>query len=272
MFFPRSTPPAVAESKLLGLRASLTTPVLAIEELPQGPAEAAIVVLAGADGAPSVTLAVRAVRSGALVFYGFEGPLEAEADLETALDGALSFGESMGFLFDDDALGQGDTGSQRALSVWLAVLADAASPPPSRPDDEQTEPRVARKAAADDEIVFELGVEGAAAAPRELMLDRPVEPSPAPARPERRAPLALTKFRRTLAGSGSEAPGEEKDARPERRARPRPKGAENPEPEADPVLLTPHGPAVGRVQLVKQRREEGPPAPLDPLLRLLASL
>ena len=269
----------MADSKLLTLRASLNTPVLATEELSPGPAEAAILVLAGPDGAPSVTLVVRSVRSGAFAFYGFEGPLDGEADLETALDGALSFGESMGFLFDDDALAQSDAASQRLLASWLALLGELAGPPPPARGSDRTGRRLPARPPAGEESVLEIGIAVSGASVPELVLDRPIEPDPAPvpaataAAP--RAPLPLTKFRRTPAASAAETRSGEKPATaeggPKETPRGRGEGARAPA-DGDSVLLTPHGPAVGRVQLVKQRREEAQATPLDPLLRLLASL
>jgi hypothetical protein len=261
MFFPRQSPPVLADSKLLSLRVSLNTPVLATEQLPAGPAEAAIVVLVGADGTPSVTVAARSVKAGALAFYVFEGPLEGEADLETALDGALSFGESMGFLFDDDALTQGDAASQRALDRWLELLGGSVAPPAAKRSERAPSRAPAPGSSTPPEDADEITAAGPAESSPELVLDRPVAAEPAAkAGPKAAGRPPLTKFRRALAtpagGQGAHA-----------KAAPRPAPA-----DADPVLLTPHGPAVGRVQLVKQRRDEAQPAPLDPLLHLLASL
>ncbi len=262
MFFPRQSPPVVAESKLLSLRVSLNTPILATEQLAPGPAEAAILVLIGADGAPSVTVSVRSVKGGGLAFYVFEGPLEGEADLETALDGALSFGESMGFLFDDDALGQGDATSQRMVTRWMELIGETVGSAP---------------AGQGTARASEAGATSPAVSQPELVLDRPVEPEPAPAvkAPPPAGPPPLTKFRRTLATPGAEKRAAARPAAaPERAtesARRRP-ASERAAADGDSVLVTPHGPAVGRVQLVKQRRDEAQATPLDPLLRLLALL
>ena len=61
-----STPRVRAE--LRALRLSLNTPVVTIEDLPVGPAAAGIALHAGPEGL-RLTLAVRSVRTGQLVFF-----------------------------------------------------------------------------------------------------------------------------------------------------------------------------------------------------------
>src|SRR5262245_43734755 len=78
---------------LRALRASLNTPVLGLEELPPGPASAAIACLAGAGG-PRISLALRSLRSGDVVFYGPEEGIGEWRGPEAALDAALCFAES----------------------------------------------------------------------------------------------------------------------------------------------------------------------------------
>jgi hypothetical protein len=104
----------------------VSTPVLAA-----GPARAAIVVHEE-DGVPRFGVAVRSLRSGACVIYELDEDLAADASgCEVALDAALTFGESMGFLFDDDALASADPHARRrALAALAELLGDAASEAP----------------------------------------------------------------------------------------------------------------------------------------------
>ena len=88
-------------------------------DLPAGPASAGIAVLRGSNG-PQLNLAIRCVRTGQVVFYG---PDEDWCDLhgpDLAVDAALSFAESLGFLFDDEVEG----GPQEASRRWSEFLAD----------------------------------------------------------------------------------------------------------------------------------------------------
>jgi hypothetical protein len=52
-------------------------------------------------------------------FYRYEGSIEGDTRLAQAVESALTFGESMGFLFDDDELEKGGTGA-RARAWKLA--------------------------------------------------------------------------------------------------------------------------------------------------------
>jgi hypothetical protein len=102
MFSPRKKPLLLVADRLLALRLSLNTPVVATADLPAGPARAAIVVH-GEAGRTCFTVAVRSLRNGDSVLYELEGEDPNDASgIAVALDAALSFAESMGFLFDDD--------------------------------------------------------------------------------------------------------------------------------------------------------------------------
>ena len=125
MFFARQEPPDPTRSALRALRPSLNTPVLVVEDLPPGPASAAIACLGG-PGGPRISLALRSVRSGQVVFFGPEDdPCEWQGS-ELALDAALSFAESMGFLFEDDRLGEDPDGAQR---LWRGLVEAAGHGP-----------------------------------------------------------------------------------------------------------------------------------------------
>jgi hypothetical protein len=119
MFFPASAPPDCDVQGLRGLRRSLNTPVVAIDLLPSGPASAAIALQHGSDDAPQVTIALRATRSGQLAFFSADEKRAQFGSPGVAMDAALSFAESMGFLFDDDEVeGEGEAGSTQAAQIW----------------------------------------------------------------------------------------------------------------------------------------------------------
>ncbi|NQZ98671.1 MAG: hypothetical protein HRU01_19385, partial [Myxococcales bacterium] len=59
MFFPSKRPAVARISQLAGLRRSMNTPVVAIEELPSGPASAAVALHALPGDRVEVSVAVR---------------------------------------------------------------------------------------------------------------------------------------------------------------------------------------------------------------------
>jgi hypothetical protein len=120
MFFSRSHPLVVREEQLRSLRLALNTPELTADELPAGPARAAIAVHEEPDGSVALSVLVSSLGNGALVCWSWDGATES-GTLETAIDAALSFAEGMGFLFDDDALSSASPEARRrALDHWLA--------------------------------------------------------------------------------------------------------------------------------------------------------
>ncbi len=122
MFFARQEAPDPARSALRSLRPSLNTPVVVVDDLPAGPATAVIASLGGPGGA-RVALAIRSERSGQVVFFGPDDELLEWQGPDRALDAALSFAESMGFLFEDDRLAPAPSEARR---LWQALL-EAAS-------------------------------------------------------------------------------------------------------------------------------------------------
>jgi hypothetical protein len=127
-FLLRSTPLELSADRLRGLRLSLNTPVVSIEELPVEPARAAIAIHDENDGCPNITVGVRSLRSGAAILFSFEGGLRDPGALANGIDGALSFGESMGFLFDEDELesGSAEEARSRAVDLWLELMGPAS--------------------------------------------------------------------------------------------------------------------------------------------------
>jgi hypothetical protein len=104
MFSPRQRPMLLVAERLLSLRLSMNTPVVATDELPAGPARAAIAIHSEA-GSTRFTVAVRSLRQGVSVLSELDGEDVTQPDgLALALDASLSFGEGMGFLFDDDMI------------------------------------------------------------------------------------------------------------------------------------------------------------------------
>jgi hypothetical protein len=183
MYFSRQQPPERGARALRALHVSLNAPVVAIEDLPVGPARAAIALQDAPEGGASLLLALRSQRTGQLACFAPDEPL-TDATAQIALDGALSFAESMGFLFDGDAIPElGADGPREAAKSWNELL--GVEPPEPEP--------LPQPAPAED--------------PAEIWLEEAVAP-PAPAaqaaaEPEAAAPaLLLTKFRRTTGASG----------------------------------------------------------------------
>jgi hypothetical protein len=266
MFLPRSLPLTLDESGLHGLRVALNTPVLSIQELPPGPATAAIVLNAEKGGERALTIAVRALRGGEVVFFTLGEDLSDDAALLGAIDGALSFAEAMGFLFDEELDVATQAERRRALAHWREVVGE-----PKKGSMEV--------AASIEELVLEEAVELEEAEPRQAPPPpRPPEGSragshhregkaQAVAGSKAASPkgVSLTKFRKR--GGAPSAPS----------GPPRPEegGRATPSPQAQPpkkaVLMTPHGPALGRLQLIKRRRSGDQAGGTSWLARLLGS-
>jgi hypothetical protein len=230
MYFSRQPLPERAVRELRSLHFSLNTPIVSIESLAVGPARAAIAVQDLGDDRTSVQLVVRSQRTGALACFSHDEPHDGDTNAQIALDGALSFAESMGFLFDDDAIPElGAEGPREAADAWndllgltlVEPLAEAAAPAQgvAASDDDDDELETDGDDGGDDEL--EVDPEPAAdGAPAELWLEElaprtaaapaaaaalasPVsEPKPEMAPPP--PPVLLSKFRRT-AGAGQGA-------------------------------------------------------------------
>jgi len=244
MFNPRQRPMLLVADRLLGLRLSLNTPVVATAELPAGPARAAILVYAEA-GERRFAVAVRALRSGTSVVYELEGEnLNEATGWAVALDAAHSFGESMGFLFDDDQLADR---SPAALRQALGRVREILAPPgPAEEESALAEP------AEEAEILLDDAVEAEAqAVPPKRAQAVPPKRAGAEAEPaeRKRAAVSLTKFRA--------APAESNDA----------KQTEKP---AGSAKSASRGAKLGRVRPVRLRSGDSQP-PIGALLRLLAA-
>jgi hypothetical protein len=295
MFAARQRPLLLVEDRLLALRMSLNAPVLATAELPAGPARAAIVVhTQGASRCFSIV--VRSLRNGTSVIYELEGEdLREDSGWAVALDASLSFGESMGFLFDDEMLvDRRPETLRRAITRLHEILA-----PPDVSDEDPlaaSVPRITEDARG--EILLDDELDNAAQDSDALgsELTGPLEALPPDSehqglRPLPVArPLQLSKFRSApperVEVAGREAPGP-LDHHAGREA-PGPldhhAGREAPGPpvlQAEPSASSPAsakpaarargGATLGRVRPVRRRTQGADaPAKLDPLLRLLA--
>jgi len=200
MYFSRQRPPERAATALRSLHFSLNTPVVAIENLAVGPARAAIAVQDVGAGRASLMLAVRSQRTGQLACFSHDEALESDVSTQIALDGALSFAESMGFLFDDEAIAElGADGPQEAAGAWNDLLGLAPGEPVAATpygDEEALETDGDGALDADLEVDPE---PTAGEVPAELWLE---DLAPAGARASvsvqaAKPPVLLTKFRRS---------------------------------------------------------------------------
>ena len=248
-FLPRQRPLELTAPRVRALRPSLNTPVVAMADLPVGPACAAILVHVEPGHGLQISVGVRSLACGSVALYGFDGPISASV-VGVALDAALSFAESMGFLFDDDVVGDDVSSREKAVLRWQELIGDGtdaapAEPARNAPEDlfepdggELTDPPT------EDEYDSEPSAEGQAA------FDRgDASPAPAPAAglqpPQPEGGVALSKFR---VQPGAEAAG----AAPE------------------PAARAPKKRPLGRMRLVKRRPGEAD-ARRAWLLRLLTS-
>ena len=122
MILPARAPLEPYGRPLRALYVALNSPVVTLDSLPPGPASAAVALHeAGAS------LCVRSVRTGQARFFATTEALSAER--RVALDAALSFAESMGFLFDEDEVGaRGDAGAEEAAALWRELCGEGAGP------------------------------------------------------------------------------------------------------------------------------------------------
>ena len=136
MFFLRRTRPLeLTAGRMRALRLSLNTPVVATQELPVGPARAAIAIHAEPRGGLAVTVGVRSLAGGSVVLYGFEGAITPGLVAE-AMDAALSFAEGMGFLFDDELVGNDTASQEKALVRWQEAIGAGDGGLPDAPEPE----------------------------------------------------------------------------------------------------------------------------------------
>lgn len=263
MFSPRKRPLLLVADRLLALRLSLNTPVVATPDLPAGPARAAIAVHTE-SGRPCFTVAVRSLRQGIAVLYELEGEDPNDASgLAVALDAALSFGESMGFLFDDEQVTSRD---EPVLRAALAKLREIVAPPSPDVGETTSELEVRAEEILLEEALGELdsGLAGVAA-----LAPEPTPPAAHAAPPTPPAPAnasaRLTKFRMVAAASDEPRAGGPPAATP-----PPADAGETSGPASTGRSATTTRGVLGRVKPVRRRAPDAP-APVPVWLRLLSS-
>lgn len=161
MIFLADAPLESGCSELAALYVSLNSPVVTLDSLPVGPASAAVAL--HMDPHPGVTLAVRCVRTSRVAFFT-SGPCEAAEDAKVLLDAALSFAESMGFLFDEEEVAaRGEKGPREAARLWLDLLGEEAEHP------EETQEIPAGEAVEEAAVSHEILLEELACEARELV-------------------------------------------------------------------------------------------------------
>jgi hypothetical protein len=273
-FLLRSAPLDLSADRLHGLRLSLNTPVVSIEEVPVEPARAAIVVHDEIDGRPNVTVGIYALRSEVGVLFSFERSLRDTGALTNGVDAALSFGESMGFLFDEDEL-EPDSGEEarfRALNLWLELMSPPSGEPEQTPQTSAA-PEASSPAALEASSPAALEASSPGAGPKGvaeaqlqsdevLLLEEVADPQDdlpdvrieAPDAVESAPPVLLSKFRH-CASDPPPSPSEESASPDVAESRPASKGT-----------------ALGRLKLIK-RRPDGNEALSKPsvIRRLLSS-
>ena len=139
MFSATTQPLPLSEACLQSLCASLNAPIVHMDELPSGPARAAVVVYAEQYGDLGMAVAVRSLEGGQVVLMRAQEPLPPDADPAQALETVMSYAEGLGFVFDEDMLAGNATHETRlaALDHWLRLngsdeifeTPDVTSPP-----------------------------------------------------------------------------------------------------------------------------------------------
>lgn len=131
MFRRLSEPLPLSEAGLLALRPALNAPVLNVEFLPVGPARGAVVAFAEEWGGIGLALGIRANESGQVAVLRNQESIEPDVPVERALESILAEAERMGFLFDEDMVGDAQ-GRHQALALWGRLMGEIEQPPPPR--------------------------------------------------------------------------------------------------------------------------------------------
>jgi hypothetical protein len=120
------TTAARGESDLGAIRSlhlSLNAPVIAIDELPVGPARAGVVLRELSDGGSHLQIVIRSLRTGEVVAVASDLDPEGLPEEVAAVEAALSYAEGMGFLFDEDEVASGDAdAAEKAGALWCDLV------------------------------------------------------------------------------------------------------------------------------------------------------
>ena len=246
MFRRSSDPLALSEASLLALRPALNAPVLNTDFLPVGPARAAIVVFAEEYGGIGLAIGVRSNEGGQIAVFRNQEPIDASIKIVDAIEPALASAERMGFLFDEDMVERTAGGRADAMALWARLMGELEIP--SSPDIDSaaaivepileiSDPNGSSAGEANDELLLD---DVAPFDTAEISLDLEDELPPAPQSPP---PQQLSKFRNsTTAETG---------------------------PVDDSSSVAAGGSALGRIPLVRVRREGSNQVPF--IARLLSS-
>ena len=129
MIFPADWPLEAACPELRALYVALNSPVVRQDPLPVGPASAAVALHRDLRG---VSVAIRSVRTGQVAFFTTDPEHPPGADM--AVDAALSFAETLGFVFDENEVAPDGGGAQGAARLWCDLIGeDYREPLPSPP-------------------------------------------------------------------------------------------------------------------------------------------
>jgi hypothetical protein len=186
--------------------------VVSTEEIPIGPARAALAVHRDPGGVPTITLAVRPIQASHAVFYGLEEELRGEAGLAMGVDAALCFGESLGFLF----VASGDVEAGGVFSLWSSIIGDDELSKVMQVT--RSEPRAVAAPVLDTDLETDLGEEllleelALEDMPEGELLAEDLAPEP-PARTEAAPTPTLTKFRALADPSPEPRPDSEEPPR-----------------------------------------------------------
>jgi hypothetical protein len=114
------------ESELGAIRSlhlSLNAPVIAIDELPVGPARAGVALRALSSGGLHLQIAIRSLRTGEVVAVASDLDPEGLREEVAAVEAALSYAEGMGFLFDEDEVAHGNAdAAAKADALWCDLV------------------------------------------------------------------------------------------------------------------------------------------------------
>ena len=125
MFQQRLRPLEEIERRVAALRYSLNEPSISTAEVPAGPARAAIVVYIE-NKARHVIVVIRSLVRPRIVQYQAASE-EYQDATGMAWSAALSFAESMGFVFDDECLASAEGSDRLEALVTLHHLLDPSS-------------------------------------------------------------------------------------------------------------------------------------------------
>jgi len=277
MFHVSPEPLLLSEAGIHGLCVSLNTPVLNVEELPVGPARAAIVLFDTGYGDLGLGIAVRSVDTRRAVVYAYRGIIDEEQDPAEAMEVATAFAEGMGFLFDEDLVrSDAHEGRSRALAIWTELTDDApeieldeAVPEPATPTLSPPVPlEPAQELVLDEPLgpAAVVSLEEIAAAPAPAAAPAsgasgPASPGSGPAAPAAPPPAAAASAPPASAPPRRMSLSRFRQARAEEPAAASAKATDVEAPAA----------ALGRIPLVRVKSKGEEPARPSALLRLLGS-